>query len=85
MCCSLLGLVSHHDRVDLFESSIPIAWHQDDTCLCLVVFECKTAFVCLNASLSAINTYTDDDRGLIVDVTDELRSAFLDPRNVSKF
>ena len=48
------------------------------------VFECKTAFVCLNASLLDVKTYTDDDRELTVNVTDKLCSALLNPRSVSR-
>jgi len=85
VCYSLLDLLSHDDPSDVslilsaesvpFELSIPIPWNQDDTCLCLIVFDCSTAFVCSIASLLTINTHTDDDRELTVDVTDKLCSS----------
>ena len=82
MCYSLRDLVTNHNSSDVslifstesvsFKCSIPKAWATDSTRLFPIVFECITTFVCLNASLSAINTYTDDDHELIVGVTNKL-------------
>jgi len=92
VCHSLLDLVSDDNPSDVspnlstesvsLEFSIPIAWHQNGTRLCPIVFECITTFVCLIASLSAMTPYKDDDRELTVDRIDKLCSALLDPRNV---